>query len=166
MSRPIALALIAAAAAFADSRALTAQPALDGRVATAALLEQAMAERAPGELLLDNLPLAADAVSLRLHRLDLFRADFRLVVDGELRPFSDLSHRYLVLSGEVEQHPGSLAVLLLDRGLGVGSGVVRRDDEVWAIELGGVDEDLPIAAAWRAGASPSRRTCRSVPTCS
>jgi len=141
--------MLATAATVAEASAVNPQPTLDGRLLTPARLVERLGERAGGEVILENLPFASGELSLRLHRLDLFAAGFRLVVPGERRPSFDPA-RYLVLAGEAAQHPGSLAVLVFDRRLGAGSGVVRWEDEAWAVEVAGGQGDLPLASTWRA----------------
>lgn len=150
MHRPVPLVLIAATALTADSRALTPPPVLEARVATVARLAQVTAEGPGDEVVVDWLPAGMDPWRLRLHRLALFPVEFRLVVGGELRPSEDVLDRYLVLGGDVEQHPGSLVVLFLDRRLGLGSGIVRSGDQLWAVEVGAAEESRPLVAAWRA----------------
>lgn len=148
--RSILLTVLAAAAAVAEASATSARPTLDSRRATPAHLVELAGELDGGEVILENLPFATDELSLRLHRLDLFESAFRLVVGGERRP-SIHPDRYLVFAGEEADHPGSLAVLVLDRRLGTGSGVVRWEHEAWAVEVAaGEREGLPLASTWRA----------------
>jgi metallopeptidase family M12-like protein len=144
-----ALAILAAAATVAEASAVSLQPTVDGRLETPARLVERLGEGTGGEVVLENLPFATGELSLRLHRLDLFAANFRLVVGGELRTSLDPA-RYLVLAGEAAQHPGSLAVLVFDRRLGAGSGVVRWKDEAWAVEVAAGQGGLPLASNWRA----------------
>ena len=144
-----ALAILATTATVAAASTVSPQPTLDGRLVTAARLVEQLGEHAGGEVILENLPFATGELSLRLHRLDLFEPGFRLVVGGELRTSHDPA-RYLVLAGEAAQHPGSLAVLVFDRRLGAGSGVVSWQDEAWAVEVAGGQDDLPLAAIWQA----------------
>ncbi len=143
------LIAVSAVSAIAQASTLSPRPTLDGRLVTPAHLVERLGERAGGEVILENLPFATGELSLRLHRLDLFAAGFRLVVGGERRPSLDPA-RYLVLAGEAAQHPGSLAVLVFDRRLGAGSGVVRWEDEAWEVEVAGGQEDLPLASIWQA----------------